>query len=96
MKTRLIAASTAVILTGLVVPTAGHAGFAAEIKAANKVEQRVEKRYRGYNITATCDQETKTRFYCSFIGSKGDCYVTGKAWVKRGRASIISANKNCF
>jgi hypothetical protein len=88
---------TAVALA-LIVPASAHAGIAQELRAASKVEQKTISRYRGYNVTAVCDQQSRSKFWCSFFGDKGDCFLSGKAYVRnpRWRVQIVSASKNCF
>jgi hypothetical protein len=62
---------TAAVALSLAVPTVAHADFSAEMRAAGKVEQKAISRYRGFNVTATCDQQSRTKFWCTFIGNKG-------------------------
>lgn len=95
-KIRHIATGAAVAVTLAVAPATATAGFAAEMKAAGKVERKVSQMYPRYNPTASCDQLSSRRFWCSYVAMKGDCMVTGKARVNSGRVRIVANNKNCF
>ena len=64
------------------IPATASAGWASELKAGNRAEQKLQNRYSGYSVYAFCDQQGR-RFWCSVGGSRGDCFVSGHAWVKR-------------
>jgi len=96
MRLRVLFASAAVTLGAVLVPTVAQAGVMAEINAAGKVERKVNRMHPGYNPVATCDQIGSRKFWCSYIASRGDCFVSGKARVNYGRVRIVANNKDCF
>jgi hypothetical protein len=88
----------AAILGGaLAIPATASASFDAELKAANRAEQKLQRRYPGYSVYAFCDQQGR-RFWCSVGGSRGDCFVSGHAWVKRypWRVRLVGVTRSCF
>lgn len=95
-KIRSLAVTAAVAAGVALTPTTAQAGFMAEMKAAGKVERKVSRMYPRYNPTASCDQISSRKFWCSYVAMKGDCMVTGKARVTSGRVRIVANNKNCF
>lgn len=87
------------IVALFVLPTTANAGIREELDAADAVEIKVMQRgYRAYDPTALCDQKSHSKFYCDFFGSRGDCFLSGKAWVRRPgyRVQIITIKKDCF
>jgi hypothetical protein len=88
------------VVAGLALasPSVAHADFMKELKASDHVEQKASKRWRHFNISATCDQQGRSKFWCSFFGSHGDCLLSGKAWVRNPgyRVQIVSGEKDCF
>lgn len=90
-----------VTAAALLVPASVQADdFTKELKAAGAVERKAIKHYRGYDISAYCDQTSSRRFWCSYFGSKGDCFKSGKARVRlsygRYRVRIVSSSTSCF
>ena len=85
-----------VAVSSLAMPATAQADFMAEMKAAGKVERKVTRKHPGWNIVAACDQYGRRKFWCNYTGSKGDCFVTGKARVKGSRIRLIGDEVTCF
>jgi hypothetical protein len=96
-KTAVLAATVA----SLLVPAVAQADFTKELKAGGAVERKLTTRYHGYNFTASCDQTSRTRFWCTFIGDRASCFKSGHARVRKStytgyRVSIASSSTSCF
>ena len=87
----------AALALATIVPATASADWEAEYQAGNRAEQKLAKRYPGYNVYGFCDQQGR-RFWCTVGGSKGDCYVSGHAWVRRSpwRVSFVGVNRTCI
>ena len=95
MKKFLAAAlGAATLVVG--VPATASAGWEAEIKAGNRAEQALQRKYRGYSVYGFCDQQGR-RFWCTVGGSRGDCFVSGHAWVNRYyQTRLVGVTRSCF
>lgn len=94
MKKYIIAGAA---LASLVVPAAASASFDSEYQAGNKVEQAMQRQYPRYTVFAFCDQQGR-RFWCSVHASRGDCFVSGHAWVSKNpwRVRMVGVNRTCI
>jgi len=85
-----------IVVSIIAVPATASASFASEMKAGNRAEQKLQRKYRGYSVYAICDQQG-SRYWCSVGGSRGDCFVSGHAWVSRYyRVRLTGVNRSCF
>jgi hypothetical protein len=53
------------------------------IAAANKVERKLTFKHPRYRWIAACDQRSRTRFECTFVGRRGTHAGRGRARVTR-------------
>jgi hypothetical protein len=87
------------VVVSLVAASPASADLGAELNAGNRAEQALQKRYRGYSVYGLCDQQGR-RFWCSVGGSRGDCLVSGHAWVSKRwgswRVRLVGVNRSCF
>jgi hypothetical protein len=84
--TAALAATIALAGTAAAAPAA-HASFSLELKAAGWVERDATRYYPRYDFTASCDQYSRTRFWCTVFGSAGNCYRSGHASVRLTRTT---------
>jgi hypothetical protein len=80
-----------------VVPASASADIFDEIKAGNRVEQKLVRKYPGYSSYAFCDQQER-RFWCTYGGTKGDCFIDGHAWVYKHpwRVRFVNPTRECY
>jgi hypothetical protein len=86
---------TAILAASFLVPAAAQASLGGELKAGNKAEQKLQNRYKRYSVYALCDTQG-SRYWCTVGGSRGDCFVSGHAWVKGNRVSLVGVNRTCL
>ena len=82
------------------IPATASASFASEMKAGNRAEQKLQRKYPGYSVYGLCDQQG-SRYWCSVGGSRGGCFVSGHAWVSRTyyggwRTRLVGVTRSCF
>lgn len=94
MRKFIIAALSAVAFVGITAPVAS-ASFSSELRAGNRVEQKLQSRYPRYSVVAVCDQQG-SRYWCTVSGSHGNCFVSGHAWVRSNRVTLVGVNRSCF
>ena len=93
-KWLVIAALVAVSI--ITIPATASASFMSEYKAGNRAEQKLQRKYHGYSVYGFCDQQGG-RFWCTVGGSRGDCFVSGHAWVSRSyRVRLVGVTRSCF
>jgi hypothetical protein len=97
MRKYILAIAALAVIAFAAVPATASADFMSELKAGNRAEQKMQSRYPGYSVYGFCDQQGR-RFWCSVGGSRGDCFVTGHAWVYRHpwRVRLVGVTRDCF
>ena len=83
MFRRFVSSAVAVAACALLVAPQASGGIRQRIAAANKVERVLTAKHPRYRWVAACDQRSRTRFDCSFVGRRGARSARGKAGVTR-------------